>query len=107
MTRHSVDQSNVETDTVYRQEESVAIQCAKMGDDCKGILISMARGIDRINTKLNVIDKTLGENQVITLATEKRVEALEKQRTSLVLAVLGTCCTVIGGVVLYLVTGKA
>ena len=107
MTWHNVDQRDIETDTIYRQEESVAIQCAKMGNDCKGILLSMARGIDRVYSKLNVIDKTLGENQVVTLATEKRVEALEKQRTSLVLAVLGTCCTVIGGVVLYLVTGKA
>lgn len=97
------DQSDVETATIVRQEDSVAIQCVSMGNDCKGILLSLARGVDRVNTKLNNIDKTLAENQVTTMATEKRVESLEKNRAAVVVAVLGVCATVVGGIVLYLV----
>jgi hypothetical protein len=101
------DQSKVETATIANQEESVAIQCSVMGNDCKAILLSMARGIDRANTKLTVIDKSLAQNQIVTESTAQRVEALEKQRTAMFLSLLGTCATVIGGVILFLITGKA
>lgn len=101
------DQSNVETTTIIRQEDSVAIQCMSMGNDCKGILLSLARGIDRVNTKLNNIDKTLAENQVVTLATEKRVEELEKTQKAISMRIVCAGITLIGGALLYLITGKA